>query len=254
MSMFFALFLLFASPALPPPSLGKSLDQIGKSVENFRRQFGAVACTEHISQTKLGKGKSIIYKKDHEFDYMIFMNIHGTEMRVEESRQEKKTKGKDKDLPLLVTEGFPTLLFIFHPYYQGSFEYQYSGEEMVEGRNLVKIDFRHIRGEKSTSVLFLQGRNYPLELKGTAWVDPESHDIRRIQAGLIRPMETVGLQAFTSDIQYLPIQFASNSPSYLMPKTATVEVMTKRQHWRNVHRFEDYRLFSVSIENNINIP
>jgi hypothetical protein len=241
---------------IAPPSLflGETLDLIGKSVENFRKQFESVACTELVTQTKLKKKNSVIYKKNHEYDYMIFMNIRGNELRVEESRQMKKTKGKSKDMPLLVTEGFPTLLFIFHPYYQGSFEYRYSGEEIVEGRNLIKIEFRHIHGERSTSVLNLEGENYPLELTGTAWIDPESHNIRRIKSELIEPMEALGLQSFNSDVQYQSMQLTSMQPAYWLPETATVEVMTKQQHWINTHRFKDYKLFSVSTESNITIP
>lgn len=235
-------------------SLEATLDQVGESVEQFRRQFDSVACTEFVSQTKLGKGDAVIYKKEYEYDYMIFMNIRRDGMRVEESRQEKRTKGKTKDLPLLVTQGFPTLLLIFHPFYQGSFEYQYDGEEMVEGRNLMKIAFRHIRGRRSTSVLHLKGKNYPLELKGIAWIDPESNNINRIRAELIGPLEVVGLQAFNSDVRYIPMQFESKSPTFWMPETATVEVMTRKQRWRNVHRFEDYRLFSVSSESEIDLP
>ena len=237
-----------------PLSLGQTLDQIGKSVEQFRTQFESVACTEFVSQTKLGKGNSVIYKKDQEFDYMIFTEVGKDGMRVEESRQEKRKKGKTKDLPLLVTEGFPTLLLIFHPYYQGSFKYKFIGEEMVEGQNLIRIDFKHVRGRRSTSILHLQSKNYPLELEGTAWIDPESYNIRRIKAGLIKPMEAVGLQTFNSDVLYMPMQFASNEPTYWMPETATVEVMTPKQHWRNVHRFEDYKRFSVSSTSEIAVP
>jgi hypothetical protein len=30
-----------------------------------------------------------------------------------------------------------------------------------------------------------------------------------------------------------------------MPNEASIEVETKRQHWRNTHRFTDYKRFSV---------
>ena len=234
--------------------LGEILDEIGKSVEHFREDFGKVACTEYVSQTKLSMKNSVIYKKDYEYDYMIFMSLKGNEMLVEESRQSKKPAGKEKDYPLLITEGFPTLLLIFHPYYQGSFKYKYIGEENVDGQNLIRIDFKHIQGRKSTSALRLQDKNYPLELQGTAWVDAESFNIRRIKSGLVKPLEVVGLRAFNSDVLYLPMQFKPDSPTHWMPQTATVEVRTQRQHWRNEHQFEDYRLFSVNTESNIAVP
>ena len=255
MSTILLLYLFIASPAPAfSQSLGETLDQIGKSVENFRKTFRSVACTEYVSQTKLGKGESLIYKRENEYDYLIFMDIGSNKIRVDESRQSKEIKGKEKELPLLVTKGFPTLLLIFHPYYQGSFKYQYSGEDIIDGENLIKIDFRHVRGKKSTSVLHLDGKNYPLELEGTAWIEPETYNIRRIKAGLKKPMEAVGLQTFSSDILYKPMEFKSDSPTYWLPRMATIEVRTKSQHWRNVHRFEDYRRMDVISESNINIP
>lgn len=254
MHIILAFFLLLAPPAPPSLSLGKILDKVGKSVELFRKDFGLVACTEYVSQAKLGKKESVMYRRNQEFDYMIFMDLDKNELRVEESRQNKKTEGKDKGLPLLVTEGFPTLMLIFHPYYQGSFKYKYIGEETINGEKLIRIDFKHIHRRKTTSVLHLKDKNYPLELQGTAWIDPGSYNIRRIRSGLVKPLEALGLQAFNSDVQYMPIKFAPDAPTYWMPKIATVEVMTGHQHWRNVHRFEDYRKFSVSSESDINLP
>lgn len=254
MSIFLAFYLFFAAPTAPAVPFGKILDQIGKSVEDFRKDFGQAACTEYVSQTKLSRKNTVIYKKDHEFDYMIFVDLRGNDMLVEESRQSKKSKGKEKDLPLLVTEGFPTLQLIFHPFYQGSFKYKYIGEEFWDGEVLIRIDFKHIPGRKSTSILHLKDKNYPLELQGTAWIEPDSLHIRRIKAGLVKPMESIGLQTFNSDVRYKPMQFTPNSPTYWMPESATVEVMTKLQHWQNEHRFEDYRQFSVSSESNIAVP
>jgi hypothetical protein len=235
-------------------SLAGTLDRIGASVEQFRKNFKSIACTESVSQIKLGKRETVIYKKDQEYEYMIFTDILNDGVSVEESRVEKKTEGRTKDLPLLVTKGFPTLLLIFHPFYQGSFKYKLMGEETVEGRDLVRIDFKHIKGRRSTSILSLKDKNYPLELEGTAWIDPESYNIQRISAGLVQPMKAVGLETFNSDVLYVPMNFTPDSSTYWMPKTATVEVMTKRQHWRNVHHFEDYRLFSISSESEISIP
>jgi len=34
--------------------------------------------------------------------------------------------------------------------------------------------------------------------------------------------------------------------------TATIEVETTRQHWRNTHRFSDYKRFSVSTQESVN--
>ncbi len=57
-------------------------------------------------------------------------------------------------------------------------------------------------------------------------------------------MEDLGVRVLHSDVQYAPVKL--KDASMWLPTTATIEVETPRQHWRNVHRFTNYRRFSVT--------
>ena len=244
------MFLLLGSgtTSLPLPDL---LSRVGKSVEIFWQQFPAVSCNELVSQSKLGNEGKVLYHQDSVFDYLVSMNYEGGDPMVDESRVLQKKAGKAQTLPLLVSNGFPTLLLIFHPYYQGSFEYARIEDDVVDGKTLLCIRFQHLQGARSTSALRLRGRDYPLELQGTAWVDPDSMAITRITASLISPMDDVGLKAMESDVRYKAFQFASVQQPYWLPVVATVDVQTQRQHWRNTHQFTNYKHFSVNSESRI---
>jgi hypothetical protein len=61
-------------------------------------------------------------------------------------------------------------------------------------------------------------------------------------------LNDLGLQGMRSDIHYSLIQFRDPDEAYWMPASATIDVETPLQHWRNVHRFTSYRRFKATIE------
>ncbi len=250
-----AIMLLLLTLASPGTAAGSSVQDVlirtAKSVQRFWNQFSSVNCTETVIQEKLGKEGKVQYQHDSTFDYLILMDLEGDDLSVEESRLLKKEEGKSSNLPLLLTSGFSTLELIFHPYYQGSFEYERLGDEIIDGRSLMKVRYRHIHGSKSTSVVRLRGQDYPLDLTGTAWIDPDSGAIQKITAELESPMPDLNLQVLSALVKYAPQQFATDSGPEWLPAEASVEVETARQHWRNIHKFSNYRRFSVKTETSV---
>ncbi|RPJ83846.1 MAG: hypothetical protein EHM18_13025 [Acidobacteria bacterium] len=228
--------------------IGELLDRLGQSVETLWTSLGSIACTETVNQAKLDGDGDVIHAKTTTFDYVIFLKLHGMDLSVEESRVVQESKQKKKDRALLVTSGFPTLPLVFHPHYQDCFEFALLGEDLIGGRRTVKVRFKHISGTRSTSALRLRGQDYPLDLEGVAWVEPDGSRILRIHAGLARPLDNLGLHSFVCDVSYHPVKLASMAEARWLPQEATIEAKTVRQHWRNVHRFTDYKRFSVKAE------
>ncbi len=245
-----ALLLLALGLSVPAsaPSLEDVLAHTAKSVERFWQQFASVNCTESVTQEKLGKGGKVLYRHNSSFDYLILLNLQGGDLTVEESRILQKETGKSSNLPLLITSGFSTVLLVFHPYYQGSFEYERLEDETAGGQQLMRVAFRHLRGTRSTSALRQRGRDYPLDIEGTAWIDPREWVIKRIDTHLSSPMEDVNLHSFTASVRYAPQYFATAGEAEWLPVEATIDVETALQHWRNIHRFQEYRHFSVRSE------
>jgi hypothetical protein len=101
------------------------------------------------------------------------------------------------------------------------------------------------------AALAVRGREYPLELSGTAWIDPQTGAIAKIDAGVDRAIEDIGLKSLRSEVGFAPVRFGQQLSAAWFPQEATVEVETPRQHWRNMHRFSDYKRFSVSTEEQV---
>lgn len=220
----------------------------------YLERFSDVRCTEKVIQEKFknnGKDK-IDLREESTYDYLVILSNSGGELSLSESRLPvDEAKPDKKNRSLLVSNGFATLFLVFHPIYANSFEFSEMGEEVVNGHHLTKVDFRHIRGTRTPAALALRGREYPLELSGTAWIDAEAAAIAKISAGVEDTMVDVGLNTLHTDVEFAPSSFRDLPKTYWFPIRAVVEVETPRQHWRNTHEFTSYKMFSVSTEEKV---
>ncbi len=247
-----SLFLVLSAVPASAEELDDLLARASKQVEAFLEQFSEVKCSEHVEQDKLNKGGKVELKEESTYDYLVILTNPGGELTLDESRLEvKQAKADKKNRAMLVSNGFATLFLIFHPYYSGGFQFTALEDEVVDGRRLKKVAFRHVHGSRTPAALSLRGKEYPLELSGTAVIDPQTGVITHIEAGIENTMEDVGLNVLHSEVQYAPVVFKGAKEAYWFPVEASVEVETPRQHWRNIHRFSDYKQFSVSTEEQV---
>ena len=233
--------------------LQKVLDRASQRVSDFLDQFSNVKCVEEVTQSKLKPDGKVQLQETSSFDYLVMLTNAGGELNLDESRLPIKqaTADRKKDISMLISNGFATLFLVFHPYYAGSFEFTDAGSEIMEGHMARKLHFVHTRNTRSIAALALRGREYPLELSGDAWVDPETGNILRIDSTIGATLEDVGMKSLESSVRFAAVAFSKDHPVYWYPTEAVVEVETPKQHWRNIHRFTSYKQFSVSAEEHV---
>jgi hypothetical protein len=237
---------LAESPArdLPLPQL---LERVGKQVETFWNEFASVTCTENVTQDKIGEKGKVLFEQRESFDYLLILQASGIDLSVDESRVEKTAKTTKGKASLLDTNGFSIFTLMLHPLYQSRYEFRRLPDETLQGRPLLRIGFQQVSDDRPLSVLLLRERQYALKWTGTAWIDPASFEVVRIQAGLGNSMADMGLLRLDADVSYSDVTF-NQSIRYWLPARAVVEAETKRQHWRNTHLFSDYRRFDVETQ------
>src|SRR5271166_4417832 len=207
--------------------LARAADQVAGFVD----QFSDVRCTELVRQEKLGKDDKTELKEESTFDYLVIFTNTGGELSLSESRLPiHAAKTDKKNRSMLLSNGFATLFLVFHPLYAASFKFALEGEDSINGRVMNKVSFQHVPGTKSVAALALRGREYPLELSGVAWIDPESGNIAKIEAGIQDTLQDVGLKSLHSEIAFAPVPFGNSTPVYWFPTQASIEVETPRQH------------------------
>ena len=256
----FAAVLLGACTLCPSASgatnsLPELLDRASNSVSAFLDTISEVNCTEHLTQEKIADNGKTIEKRESIFDYLVLLSNTGGEVNLVESRvAADSNKEASEKAPLLVSNGFSMLLLVFHPYYSGSFQFSVANGENDSGSALSKVNFRHIPGARSPAALAVRGREYPLDISGTAWIDPQTGVIEKIDAQIGTEMEDVGLRTMHCEIDYAPVSFRTAAGTYWLPAHATVEVESRHQHWRNTHVFSAYKRFSVNTKEQVSHP
>jgi hypothetical protein len=231
----------------------KILDRTSRRTTAFLDQFSNVKCTELVKQEKLKVDGKVELERESTYDYLVILTNDGGDLSLNESRLPIKEEKVNRRMPvsMLLSNGFATLFLVFHPYYMNGFEFSDAGGDTLDGHSVRKIHFQHIPNTRSIAALALRGRQYPLELSGTVWVDPQKGDILRIDAGVGSTLEDIGMKTLQSSVRFAPVVFGKDQPVYWFPTEASVEVETPKQHWRNTHRFSTYKQFAVSTEEHV---
>jgi hypothetical protein len=227
-----------ASGVIPDaPELG-ALVRARKMVEKFFEQ----------AANMVGKNGKANYREESVFDYQLQTNPNSGALKLIESRDTRKAAFRDSARTLLITNGFTSMLLIIHPSYETSYTFEPAGEETVDGVTYARIHFAAVPGASSPAALQLRGKNYPLPLSGTIWIEPQSGAVAKLVASTDASLNDLGLEAMRSEIHYATVHFHDPEESYWMPVSAIIDVETQRQHWRNIHRFTGYKRFRATIQ------
>ena len=243
------------SPAAPAPAdpvflarANETMLRSRKLIDNFFEQTSNVVCDEDVAQTIVGKNGKPVYREESVFEYQMQSNTRGGSLKLVESREARKEAFRDPTKTLLITNGFASMLLVLHPDFEASYVFTPVAEEVSDGRSLVKIHFKPVPGASSPAAIQLRSRNYPLPLTGDIWIDHESGAVVKLVASLDSNLDDLGLHDLRSEIHYSVVQFHDPEEAYWMPSSAVIDVETPKQHWRNVHRFTDYRRFRATIQ------
>jgi hypothetical protein len=218
------------------------------SVEKYFAQATNVVCAESVTQAIVGRNGKAAYREESMFDYQLQASTNSGSLKLVESRETRKASFRDAARTLLITNGFASMLLVVHPEYENSYTFESAGEETSDGVTLSKIHFKPIPGGTSPAALQLRGQSYPIPLSGTLWIDPQTGSVAKLIASVDGSLTDLGLQSMRSEIHYGMIQFHDPDENYWMPVSATIDVETPKQHWRNIHRFNTYKRFRASIE------
>jgi len=237
--------------AADPAFIARANDTMLRSrnlIAHFFEQTNNVVCNENVSQMIVGKNGKPVYREESIFEYQMQSNTRGGSLKLVESREARKEAFRDPSKTLLITNGFASMLLVLHADFESSYVFTPVSEEVADGHTLVKIHFKPVPGASSPAAIQLRDRNYPLPLAGDIWINQESGAVVKMVASLDANLEDLGLRDMRSEIHYSIVQFHDPEEAYWMPSSAVIDVETPKQHWRNVHRFTDYRRFRASIQ------
>jgi len=194
----------------PPPTLSPAMDALvraRKLVEKYFEQASNVVCTENVTQAVVGKNGKANYREDSVFEYQMQASTNSGSLKLVESRDTRKAAFRDSGRSLLITTGFTSMLLIIHPTYETSYAFESGGNESVDGITYVRIRFKSVPGASSPVAMQLRGKNYPIPLSGTIWIEPQTGAVVKLVVSMESTLSDVGLQAMRSEIHYATVHF-----------------------------------------------
>jgi hypothetical protein len=236
--------------AAPSPSLD-ALVLARKHVQEYFEKFSDLTCKETVTQIVLNNSGHALYRENSAYDYQFEATSASGSLKFNETRESHNPAFRDPARTLLVTTGFASLLLVAHPMYEASYVFEAGGAETIDGISYAVIRFVPVQGASSPAALRLRGKNYPLPMSGSLWINPQSGAIVKLEAKVDSSLSDLGLAGLRSEVRYAIHNFRNPADSVWVAESAVIDVDTPRQHWRNLHRFTDYKRFNVNVHEEI---
>ena len=228
-------------PCPLPALLDETSRQVRKLVENLQ-QFSAHEKLEYGEVDDAGRPQSA---RSVMFTYVAnIREVWPGQFTVEEYRNDSLSLHSFPSH--LATTGTAAFALIFHPYYIGDFDVSCEGLTKIDGRPAWQVHFaqrsdrnNNFRGYRVDTAF------YPIQLKGRAWISPDSHEILRLETDLLHPVPRIRLRREHVVVEYGPVRFPHHDLSLWLPKNATIYMDYRRHRYFHNHSFTDYQLFWV---------
>ncbi len=237
-------------PAENQDPLPQILQRVGADVGAFFDNFPNTTCTERVTSmvdTAFGAGA---FHHDDKYNYLALAQAGAQKGRLREFRTDDKGALVQPDArEAVVTVGFVAMSVHFHPDYQPDSRFRYLGREAMEKQNTYVVAFaqRPTVARQVARVQFLS-QTVAIFLQGVAWIDPASFRLLRLRTDIQQPEVNVGLQKETTQVVYSEVSFRQGGKTLWLPREVTVTGQLKQYLFHNQHRYSDYRLFDVQVD------
>jgi len=155
----------------------------------------------------------------------------------------------------IATMGLVAMALIFHPALASDFNFTCEGLGHWANRPAWLVHFAQRTDRPSRIRAYVIGdRHYPLPLRGRAWIDADTHQVRRLESELMKPLPEIKLAAEYMAIDYDSVQFRTHGQQLWLPLNAEVYWQRGKQRFYRRHSFSNFKLFEVDSSQQIQEP
>jgi hypothetical protein len=252
---FLALDLL--QPRTPPPSQfgGCSLDDVLLHVSANAREFvdnvNRITATEILQlERRRGNGKledTIHIKANYVANIQLQDSRH---FSVDEYRDDHPNQRG-----FIEAIGSTTLVLVFHPIHLDEFEITCRGLGIWQGTPAYLLNFKQRPDRPNTMSEFsTQTGTYPVNLKGTAWVDATTFQVVHLETDLLNPIPELLLDFEHQSLDYGPVAFAARHVRLWLPQSVDINVHLSGKQFNARHSYSNYQLFVIDTGQKIAKP
>ncbi len=155
----------------------------------------------------------------------------------------------------IASTGFVMLALVFHPAMQGDFDFDCEGQGKWFGKPSWLVHFRQRPDRPNRMQDYnVAGKAYRIDLKGRAWISPDTSQIMHIEADIISPMHEIQLLSEHQVVEYGPVPFAKKNTMLWLPKNVEIYFDFRKHRYYRHYAFDHYMLFDVDVSEKVKLP
>jgi hypothetical protein len=243
-------------PADSQDQLIPILDKVGEQLGLMLQKIPDLTSHEVVRQNKSGPDPLMPYTSIaprlpliREYSYLILAHRTGGAVKLEEYRTELPGKrpepaSQQKGYPL--TSNFALAWSRFYRSNRSESRFRFLGEQKIDRRNAFVVAFAQKPGfVRDPSKILIEGRATRVLEQGIAWIDESDYHIRRLRIDMLAPRPDIHVQALVTEIRFGQVQIQQLNLLIWLPQEVKVFMGCDGAAFQNVHRYSDYRLFTV---------
>lgn len=232
-----------------PQILGKTGQRMKEFVSDLEK-FTAAERVEHFVIDAAGVRREPIVR---DFNYVVMVSRNSSGVFL---LDEYRNGSVDPEqFPAhIATQGMPAIALLFHPLLAPDFTFECEGLGAWERQSAWQVHFAQRLDRPGRLLSYAAGGRYSsLALKGRAWIDPGTFQVRRLETELAQPLKELGLTEEHIVITYQPVKFRTQDRRLWLPRIVELYVERQGRRYYRRHTLSDFQLFTVDTTQNIQL-
>jgi tetratricopeptide (TPR) repeat protein len=232
-------------------SSAQVLAGVGRSVQALVQDLNRFTVDEDLFHKSVDAAGLSIHAETREYNYAV--TISSTPVSIEDYSEDKVPQSGSPDG--ISSTGFITLALVFHPEMQGDFDFDCEGQTKWFGKPTWLVHFRQRpdRPNRMQDYTFA-GETYRIDLKGRAWISPDTSQIMHIEADIVQPVHEIQMVSEHQVVDYGPVPFARKSTILWLPKNVEIYFDFGKHRYYRHYAFDHYMLSDVDASDKVKLP
>ena len=245
-----------AKPTLAPGvtcPTAQVLVEAGQRVQELVQDVTRFSAKEDLFHKSLDGTGISSHSEKRKYDYVAAISSERGSVLIDEYRTDVGPPSGDPDG--IASTGFVMLALLFHPEMRGDFDFDCEGQGQWGGQPAWLVHFRQRHDRPNHMQTYnVAGNTYRVDLKGRAWISPDTYQIVRIEADMASPVHEIQLLSEHQIVEYGPVPFAKKKTMLWLPKNVEIYFDFRKHHYYRQYSFDDYMLFDVDVTENHKLP
>jgi VWFA-related protein len=239
-------------PIADQQELPMILQKMGERMDDLVQNIGDLIAREDLTQQRLNADGKIKAKQHVQDNYLILHHGYewgaGAEYRMDDKGHRLGPIGLSQGY--LVTTGSALSCIEFSTAAQPQSRFRFLGNEMLSSRETYVLAFSQRPGEVTFTTVMAGtgGKEADMLTQGILWVDKSNFQILRMRSDLLAPNNEIRLDQLTTDVTLGEVRLQDVPSPLWLPSDANVYIEIGGQKYRNMHHYQDYRRYRVSVK------